>query len=190
ERAAVLRNNRPCRRSPDRLSGCGVLRPPDARGASRTHRRRLRSTVRAAHALRPGRPAGRFRPARAVPRAPARTLRRRFPRTRSRRATLSRRRAHASAAPASAAPATRAGGQLCVARPTRAESDGGGEMRPVHHIRQIGTAATLCGLMLLILLVLATLRLLPEWWSNPDLSHGLFTPVLFVVLLHESRTRG
>lgn len=63
-------------------------------------------------------------------------------------------------------------------------------MRPVHHIRQIGTAATLCGLMLLILLVLATLRLLPEWWSNPDLSHGLFTPVLFVVLLHESRTRG
>lgn len=30
----------------------------------------------------------------------------------------------------------------------------------------------------------------PDWQSNPDLSHGLFAPVLFVLLLHESRRRG
>ncbi len=29
-----------------------------------------------------------------------------------------------------------------------------------------------------------------EWRNNPDLSHALFTPVLFLILLHESRTRG
>ncbi len=29
-----------------------------------------------------------------------------------------------------------------------------------------------------------------EWRHNPDLSHALFTPVLFVVLLHEARVRG
>ena len=30
----------------------------------------------------------------------------------------------------------------------------------------------------------------PDWQSNPDLSHGLFAPVLFLLLLHESRRRG
>jgi exosortase len=30
----------------------------------------------------------------------------------------------------------------------------------------------------------------PEWLHNPDLSHGLFAPVLFLLLLHESRRRG
>lgn len=34
------------------------------------------------------------------------------------------------------------------------------------------------------------LQLWPEWLHNPDLSHGLFAPVLFVLLLHESRRRG
>jgi len=29
-----------------------------------------------------------------------------------------------------------------------------------------------------------------EWRHNPDLSHALFTPLLFLVLIHESRTRG
>ncbi|MEI6860760.1 MAG: exosortase/archaeosortase family protein [Verrucomicrobiota bacterium] len=29
-----------------------------------------------------------------------------------------------------------------------------------------------------------------EWRGNPDLSHAIFTPVLFVVLLHEARARG
>jgi exosortase len=29
-----------------------------------------------------------------------------------------------------------------------------------------------------------------EWRHNPDLSHAVFTPILFVVLLHEARARG
>lgn len=33
-------------------------------------------------------------------------------------------------------------------------------------------------------------RLWPEWRSNPDLSHGFFMPIIFVVLLWESRTNG
>ena len=34
------------------------------------------------------------------------------------------------------------------------------------------------------------LMLWPEWMNNPDLSHGLFAPVLFLLLLHEGRRRG
>jgi exosortase len=34
------------------------------------------------------------------------------------------------------------------------------------------------------------LHLLPAWRNNPDLSHGLFAPVLFLLLLNESRRRG
>jgi exosortase len=30
----------------------------------------------------------------------------------------------------------------------------------------------------------------PEWWKNPDLSHGLATPLLSLLALHEARTRG
>ncbi|MBC7367797.1 MAG: exosortase-associated EpsI family protein [Undibacterium sp.] len=33
-------------------------------------------------------------------------------------------------------------------------------------------------------------RLWPEWLHNPDLSHGLFMPLLFLLMLHESRTAG
>ncbi len=33
-------------------------------------------------------------------------------------------------------------------------------------------------------------QLWPEWMHNPDLSHGLFAPVLFLLLLNESRRRG
>lgn len=35
-----------------------------------------------------------------------------------------------------------------------------------------------------------SVRLWPEWQSNPDLSHGFFMPLLFALLLHESRTTG
>jgi exosortase len=35
-----------------------------------------------------------------------------------------------------------------------------------------------------------TALLWPHWRSNPDLSHGYFMPVLFLVLLHESRSFG
>jgi exosortase len=33
-----------------------------------------------------------------------------------------------------------------------------------------------------------TVQLWPQWRSNPDLSHGYFMPLLFLLLLHESRT--
>ena len=34
------------------------------------------------------------------------------------------------------------------------------------------------------------IKMLPEWRHNPDLSHGLFAPVMFLLLLHEGRRRG
>jgi exosortase len=35
-----------------------------------------------------------------------------------------------------------------------------------------------------------SVRLWPEWLHNPDLSHGLFMPFLFLLMLHESRSAG
>jgi exosortase len=35
-----------------------------------------------------------------------------------------------------------------------------------------------------------SIHMWPAWLSNPDLSHGLFTPFLFLFLLNESRRRG
>ncbi|MSU22742.1 MAG: exosortase/archaeosortase family protein [Opitutus sp.] len=35
-----------------------------------------------------------------------------------------------------------------------------------------------------------SVQLWPEWRHNPDLSHGLFMPVIFLLLLHESRSAG
>ncbi len=35
-----------------------------------------------------------------------------------------------------------------------------------------------------------SVRLWPEWRHNPDLSHGLFMPFLFLFMLHESRVAG
>lgn len=50
------------------------------------------------------------------------------------------------------------------------------------------STATLLGLGLLGALGLAlTLLLWPHWRQNPDLSHGFFMPVVFLVLLWESR---
>lgn len=36
-------------------------------------------------------------------------------------------------------------------------------------------------------LVALSLRLWPEWRHNPDLSHGLFMPMVFAILIHEGR---
>jgi exosortase len=45
-----------------------------------------------------------------------------------------------------------------------------------------------CALILLLpLLVLAVVLLAPQWRHNPDLSHGLFTPFVFILLLREAR---
>lgn len=53
-------------------------------------------------------------------------------------------------------------------------------------VRQAGWGIVLLAALLVIIL----LRLVPEWSNNPDLSHGFFTPILFGLLIHESRTRG
>ena len=45
------------------------------------------------------------------------------------------------------------------------------------------------GLLALVVVAL-TLVLWPQWSSNPDLSHGYFMPVLFLLLVHEARSRG
>lgn len=48
-----------------------------------------------------------------------------------------------------------------------------------------------CNLAVLAALLAALiLRLWPEWLKNPDLSHGLFMPLLFLLMLHESRSAG
>ena len=44
--------------------------------------------------------------------------------------------------------------------------------------------------LVFILVAAATLYLWPQWRHNPDLQHGWFTPLIFVLLIHEARTRG
>jgi len=44
--------------------------------------------------------------------------------------------------------------------------------------------------LLALAVVALTLVLWPQWSRNPDLSHGYFMPVLFLLLLHEARSRG
>ncbi len=41
-----------------------------------------------------------------------------------------------------------------------------------------------------VAVALLSWRLWPEWRNNPDLSHGLFMPVVFLLLLHDSRSSG
>ena len=46
------------------------------------------------------------------------------------------------------------------------------------------------GALLLGLVAAFSVRLWPEWMSNPDLSHGFFAPLIFLLLLWESRRHG
>ncbi len=48
----------------------------------------------------------------------------------------------------------------------------------------------LCAVLLALLLASWSLHLWPQWRGNPDLSHGLFMPLVFVLLVHEARARG
>lgn len=43
---------------------------------------------------------------------------------------------------------------------------------------------------LLVFVTAVTVRLWPHWSSNPDLSHGLFMPVVFGLLIREARRQG
>jgi exosortase len=55
-------------------------------------------------------------------------------------------------------------------------------------------ALSWCARLNLLLLALGTAALAwllwPEWRHNPDLSHGLFMPLVFLLLLHEARRHG
>lgn len=46
------------------------------------------------------------------------------------------------------------------------------------------------GALLITLLAIWIKLMLPEWSGNPDLSHGFFTPLLFILLINEARNRG
>jgi exosortase len=67
-------------------------------------------------------------------------------------------------------------------------------MSPVLPFRQafprLPLAAKFALIALAAALVALTLRLWPEWRHNPDLSHGLFMPVIFLLLVHEARRTG
>ncbi len=43
---------------------------------------------------------------------------------------------------------------------------------------------------LALAVALVSWRLWPHWQQNPDLSHGLFMPVVFLLLLHDARSTG
>lgn len=59
-----------------------------------------------------------------------------------------------------------------------------------HALARLPLLARLNLAALALALVALALRLWPEWRHNPDLSHGLFMPVVFLLLLHEARTSG
>jgi exosortase len=44
--------------------------------------------------------------------------------------------------------------------------------------------------LLAVLITAFSVLLWPQWRHNPELSHGLFMPLIFLLLLHESRTAG
>lgn len=54
----------------------------------------------------------------------------------------------------------------------------------LHELPRLGQASLL---VLVAGLAAGCLRLWPEWRHNPDLSHGFFMPIVFGLLLHESR---
>ncbi|HEX3729964.1 MAG TPA: exosortase/archaeosortase family protein, partial [Opitutaceae bacterium] len=51
-------------------------------------------------------------------------------------------------------------------------------------------AARLNAILLVLLAAALSVLLLPRWLHDPELAHGLFMPVIFVVLLREARRRG
>jgi exosortase len=57
-------------------------------------------------------------------------------------------------------------------------------------LRRAPPAATAILATLAMAVTLLSWRLWPEWRHNPDLSHGLFMPVVFLLLLHDSRASG
>ncbi len=63
-------------------------------------------------------------------------------------------------------------------------SDHETSLRPIRELPRLALVAL--GLLAAGMVALS-FRLWPEWRHNPDLSHGLFMPLIFLLLLHEAR---
>ncbi len=67
-------------------------------------------------------------------------------------------------------------------------------LRPWNEVSKLVRGGGIQGYLvvgLLLILLIAWIQLIfPQWAGNPDLSHGFFTPILFVLLLKDSRIRG
>ncbi|HEY9247710.1 MAG TPA: exosortase/archaeosortase family protein [Rariglobus sp.] len=63
-------------------------------------------------------------------------------------------------------------------------------MRPSFHPLSLSPSGRFVVALAGLLTTALCLHMMPEWLHNPDLSHGLFAPVLFLLLLNESRRRG
>lgn len=57
-------------------------------------------------------------------------------------------------------------------------------------LRQTSPLVKGLGAALAVAVGLVSWRLWPQWQQNPDLSHGLFMPVVFLLLLHDARSTG
>jgi hypothetical protein len=51
---------------------------------------------------------------------------------------------------------------------------------------QLGALGWFMLMLASVLLIGVSLYLIPQWRYNPDLSHGWFTPLVFVLLIHEA----
>jgi exosortase len=56
--------------------------------------------------------------------------------------------------------------------------------------RSLSPLARINLVLLAVLITAFSVLLWPQWRHNPELSHGLFMPLIFLLLLHESRTAG
>jgi exosortase len=57
-------------------------------------------------------------------------------------------------------------------------------------LRDAPVLAKIVAAALALVVAVISWRLWPEWRHNPDLSHGMFMPVVFLLLLHDSRATG
>ncbi len=60
---------------------------------------------------------------------------------------------------------------------------------PAAPLNEVSRLAQLALVLIGAAVVALSVRLWPDWRSNPDLSHGMFMPLIFGLLVHEARQR-